>query len=45
MGFNILICDDFVLVRKIVCRNLLLELVVNIFEVLNGMDVFEVLVY
>ena len=38
MGFNILICDDSALARKIARRNLPSELAANIFEASNGMD-------
>ena len=45
MGFNILICDDSALTRKIARRNLPSELAANIFEASNGMDALEVLAH
>lgn len=45
MGFNILICDDSALARKIARRNLPSELAANIFEASNGMDALEVLAH
>jgi len=43
MSFNILICDDSALARKVTRRSLPDELVNDIFEAANGMDALEVM--
>ena len=43
MGFNILICDDSALARKMARRSLPKGLAEAIYEVSNGMDALEVL--
>ena len=43
MGYNILICDDSALARKIARRNLPDDLANEIFEASNGMDALEVM--
>jgi CheY-like chemotaxis protein len=45
MGFNILICDDSALARKMARRNLPEGFAENIYEVSNGMDALEVLAH
>ncbi|WP_338518575.1 response regulator [Alteromonas gracilis] len=45
MGFNILICDDSALARKMAKRNLPQGFAENIYEVSNGMDALEVLAH
>ena len=43
MGFNILICDDSALARKVARRNLPDDLANDIFEASNGLDALEVM--
>jgi len=45
MGFNILICDDSALARKMARRNLPEGFAETIYEVSNGMDALEVLAH
>lgn len=45
MGFNILICDDSALARKITRRNLPEDLASEIFEASNGMDALEAMAH
>lgn len=43
MDFNILICDDSALARKVARRNLPDDLANQIFEASNGMDALEIM--
>lgn len=45
MGFNILICDDSALARKMARSNLPTGFAETIYEVSNGMDALEVLAH
>ncbi|HAG30035.1 MAG TPA: response regulator, partial [Alteromonas macleodii] len=45
MGFNILICDDSALARKMARSNLPDGFAETIYEVSNGMDALEVLAH
>jgi len=45
MGFNVLICDDSALARKMAKRNIPASFATEILEVCNGMDALEALAH